>query len=215
MLKLASYFLAYFVLVEAWRALRSPRTRIRWRSLRARDFGFALALIVGVVATGTLLYQAIPATRWGWWSWLGGGNGSALQGVAPPVTHATPVLFAALPLLMALAMAVALPALVHAEERQFRRGAEGWDSRKRLAMPVAFGLCHLLMGIPVAFALAIGVAGAGFQWRYLQAHQRTRSRYDAMRAAVRAHMAYNTLILAVWIFAAGALLALRLLDPAA
>jgi len=130
-LKFISYFLAYLVLTEAWRALRSPRARIRWRKLRRSDFALAVPLVLAVFGVGTLLYRIAPALRWGWWSWLGGGQGTALQGTTPALTHTTPLALFLVPVLMPLLLVIALPAMVHAEERGFRRGAEHSRDRRQ------------------------------------------------------------------------------------
>jgi len=164
--------------------LRGVRLRHVW------PVPFVLAAVVAVYAALSL----VPPLRFGWWSLLGGqGNvvfGSTEQTSGTPLEVLVPVVFV-------LLLLPALPLFVEAEERRFRLGAEGWSTRRRIVRGLQFGLLHLVVGIPVAAALALAVGGWWFTWVYLRAYRRTRSDTEALAESTRAHLGYDMVVVAL------------------
>jgi len=164
--------------------LRGVRFRHVW------PVPFVLAAVVAVYAGLSL----VPPLRFGWWSLLGGqGNvvfGSTEQTSGTPLEVLVPVVFVVL-------LLPALPLFVEAEERRFRFGAEGWSTGRRLFRGLQFGLLHLVVGIPVAAALALTVGGWWFTWVYLRAYRRTRSGIEALAESTRAHLGYDMVVVAL------------------
>src|SRR6478735_2344081 len=60
---------------------------------------------------------------------------------------------------MLVVIAVLMPNLVTWEERLFRRGIERRTSLGRVAWAIAFGLFHLVAGLPLFAALALSLLG--------------------------------------------------------
>lgn len=138
-----------------------------YKGLRPRHFGWAALSITSVIAVGALLWNLVPPLRWGWWSTLGG-SGTAISPGDESSTFST--IFSALIILVLLSI---LPYLAHYEEEIFRKNAENRSTRANLLVSLGFGLMHLLMGIPIAAALALTVGGMVFNHVYLRTFHRT------------------------------------------
>ena len=147
------------------------------RRLRPLPFLTNLVPITAVLATAAGLYQ-LPWLRWGWWTLISGAPGNAM------VSAATGSLWVFAPFLVLLA--VAMPQLVLAEEELFRRGTRNWAH----ALPrcLAFGLIHLLPGVPIAAALALSMAGLWFTRQYFRGGVARSTTY---------HLAWNYELVAV------------------
>jgi hypothetical protein len=178
---------------QGFRTVRFIVDGIGWRHVWP-----APLVLLGVASLATILIQ-IPVLDWGWWTSLGGqGN---------PVTGTTDATVGSVwewlvPLVFVVMLTPALPLFALAEERLFRRGAEGWSRAKRAARTLMFGLVHALIGIPLGVALALVVAGWYFMHVYLRAWKRTASPQDALLESTRAHLVYNaTIVLLVLVYA--------------
>jgi hypothetical protein len=101
------------------------------------------------------------------------------------------------PIVFGVLLVASLPLLVEREEWIFRRGAERRSTARNVAVAVAFGLVHAVVGIPIGAALALSVGGLYFTHVYLSAYRSTRSRRAALAESTRAHLAYNLVIVAV------------------
>jgi hypothetical protein len=193
-LELPLYFIGFLMTLEAARAVRSPRTRVVWRGLRWRHARPALVAIPLVLLIGAMIAALVPWTQWGWWTALGG-EGNVAFGRAAGAESATPsMVLRVAPFFLLAAMLCYLPAAARLEERWFRRGSERRTVRQQLAVAVGFGLAHLVMGIPIAFALALTATGWILRTEYLQAYQRRGSRHDALMASTHVHLAYNLIL---------------------
>ena len=179
----------------------SARTAVRRRShtasllrgVRLRHVWPAPFVLAVVLAVFGLLWLA-PPLRVGWWSLLGG-EGNIVFGTTEQTTGT--VWEVLVPLVFLALLLPALPLLVEAEERRFRRGAETWSNGKRFVRGLQFGLVHLVVGIPVAAALALSVGGWWFTWVYLRAHRRTGSQNAALAESTRAHLGYDLVVVAL------------------
>lgn len=191
LLRFAVIAVVALLLLRATRAAWSRRqlTVEVWRAIRPRHVLGALGLLVVVLVTAVGLLVLVPSTGLGLGALVGlEGNAifapidSALEAplTEPPVpVEGAPADAAAFPwrdLLLVtgfLALLVALfPTLAHAEEIAFRTG---WEDRSLLgqaASALRFGLAHLIMLIPLAAALAVGVAGFAYGRIYLRAYRR-------------------------------------------
>lgn len=161
---------------------------IRWRHVWPVPFVLAL-----VIAAASLLIQ-VPPLDWGWWSAFGG-EGSPVFGSSESTAGTlwewiVPLAFVAL-------LVPALPLFAYAEERMFRRGAERWSGRRRLAKVLAFGLIHAVIGIPLGSAIALSIGGAYFMVVYLAAIRRGETADGATLESTRAHTMYNAVIVAL------------------
>lgn len=180
------------LVIGARRALtRRSHTATLVRGLRARHLWPAPLVLVVVLAVFGLAWL-VPPLRFGWWSLLGG-EGNVVFGTTEQ-TRGT-VLEVLVPVVFVVLLLPALPLLVEAEERRFRLGAEGWTNRRRALRGLQFGLLHLVVGIPIAAALAITVAGWWFTWVYLRAFRATRSPTEALAESTRSHLGYNLVVI--------------------
>lgn len=199
---LASYFVAFML---TWHAIDMGRKRARGymatlalvRGLRLRHLGLAVPTLAATMGAYALIETMLPWTSWGWWKLLGG-TGSVLFGQSEATTSASAgPLLAVLPFVLPILIAVVVPTLVRHEERDFRRGLQRASLGKRARVQVTFGLLHMLMGIPLAAALALSLTGTIYLLVYLRRYRRTGSQGIAMIEATRAHIGTNYLVVAL------------------
>lgn len=177
------------------RAVRPPlRAQViaLWSGIRPRHVLPVPVVLTAVVATAWALL-AVPGLDVGWWSAIGG-YGNPVTGGSER-TAGTP-LEVIVPLVFVVLLAPGLPLFAAAEERLFRRGAEGWSTARRIGKGVAFGAIHAVIGIPLGVALALSVAGWWFTGVYLWGFRRG-GPARALRESTLAHLAYNAFILVV------------------
>ena len=172
--------------------IREVRRRIGWRHV----WPVPIVLTAVIVAASGLML--VPGLDWGWWSAIGGeGNpvfGSTDQTAGTVWEWIIPLVFMAM-------LLPALPLFANAEERLFRRGAEGWTTERRVLKTVQFGLVHALIGIPIGAAIALSIGGAYFLRVYLRAYARSRSVSDATMESTTAHTVYNGVIIGIVLLA--------------
>ena len=182
-------------------ALRGPsREHMAFvlRGLRPRHFLRAPFVFAAVLVAVVVLYT-IPPLRIGWWSLLGG-TGNIVTGTTDRTTG-TPLEWI-IPGLFIVLIAPALALFAQREEEMFRLGAEGWTTGRRIRRGVEFGLVHLVMGIPIAAALALSIGGWYFTWAYLRAYRHSGGdRFAALMESTRSHLAYNMEILSLVLLA--------------
>lgn len=203
-------FMAFMLGLCARDALRSARARMVLRRLRASPpVSRALATVFLVAVPTAFLYSLGGIWQWSWLSALGG-EGSLVAGTASPeepVSH--PLLWIA-PLLFPALLIVAMPLLVLAEERLFRRGAETDGALRGGARAGLFAASHLLVGVPVAALPGLAFAGAVFAAEYRTAFRIRPSRTHAILASTAFHLTYNYLIAAFLLVGGSLLLIVRI-----
>ncbi|MDQ1395657.1 MAG: hypothetical protein QOG64_916 [Acidimicrobiaceae bacterium] len=180
-------------LVSAARVAVTSRARQHTRlivaGLRPRHFLLAPPVFGAVLAVAVPLYALVPPLRFGWWTALGG-TGNIVTG-GTDRTAGTPLEWI-VPAVFLLLLVPALPLFAEREEIVFRRGAEDWSFGRRIRQGLKFGLVHLVMGIPIAFGLALSVGGWYFMWAYLRGYRAGGEREGpAVLESTRAHLAYN------------------------
>jgi hypothetical protein len=183
-------------LVAAARQSVAARARERTleivRGIRPRHLLRAPVVLALVLGAATLLL-GVPGLSFGWWTALGGtGNvvvGSTTRTSGTLLVWLVPAVFVVL-LFPALAL------LAEREETAFRAGAERWSFGRRVATGLKFGLIHLVMGIPIAVALALSIGGWYFTWAYLRGYRGGGVEAGVMEST-RSHLAYNVEVLAV------------------
>jgi hypothetical protein len=77
-----------------------------------------------------------------------------------------------------VALLLLFPWLAYVEERTFREGLERFGPLREVLSALRFGLVHLVMLIPVAAALAVGVAGFFYGRVYRRAYRRAAQRTE-------------------------------------
>jgi hypothetical protein len=168
------------------------RTREIAAGLRPRHFLRAPLVLVMVLLLAAGLLQ-VPGLSFGWWTAIGG-NGNVILG-STSATNGTSLVWL-VPLLFIALLVPALALLAEREELAFRAGAEHWSWGQRFTMGLRFGLIHLIMGIPVAVALALSMGGWYFQWAYLQGYREGGVEAGVLEST-RSHLAYNLCVIAI------------------
>jgi hypothetical protein len=160
------------------------------RGLRPRHFLLAPLVLAAVLAVAAVLLQ-VPGLSFGWWTAIGG-TGNVVVG-STSRTSGTPLVWL-VPILFLLLLLPALGLFAEREEIVFRAGAEQWSFRRRVGAGLKFGLIHLIMGIPIAVALALSVGGWYFIWAYLRECRRGGPEAGLLEST-RSHLAYNVEVL--------------------
>lgn len=205
----------------AWRE-RALALRV-WRGVRARHLVGTAALLTVVLGVAVALLAVVPVTRLGLGDLVGftgnalfapvevvdigsggGGLGRAPAAAQDPLRRALGLagIGAFLGLLVLL-----FPWLAHAEERTFREGLEDASAGREVWTALRFGLVHLVVLVPLAAALAVGIAGYAYGRVYRSAFRRATARADppsvaaaraeAVLAATTWHATFNTLVVGV------------------
>jgi hypothetical protein len=168
------------------------RTVELMRGLRPRHFLRAPLVLAAIAVAATALLR-IPGLSFGWWTALGG-TGNVIVG-STSRTSGT-LLVWLVPALFLVLLVPALGLFAEREEVAFRAGAENWSLARRAATGLKFGLIHLVMGIPIAVALALSIGGWYFTWAYLRGYRRG-GRDAGVLESTRSHLAYNLEIVVV------------------
>lgn len=140
--------------------------------LRLRHFGWGIISIIGVLSITILLMGLFPTLRWGWLINLTGTNQVAPEGYVAS-WHAVTVL--GMTSLGILFVMLLLPFFAYSEEIIFRRPFLESSWWVVVLSCLGFGLAHLVMGIPIAAAIALSFPGGIF---YIVAKRK----YDAVKA---------------------------------
>jgi hypothetical protein len=183
--------------------------RAVWTRVRVRHVVGSLVLLAAVLALVVGLVTAVPVTGVGLGSLLGlTGNVvfAPVESIASaPAATASEEATLRWPALAAiggfLALLVALfPWLAYVEERAFRAGLEHASLGRQIVVALRFGLLHLVMLIPLAAALAIGLAGFVYGRIYRAAYRRAAAfapgsaRAEAVLASTVWHATFNSLV---------------------
>ena len=179
-----------------------------WRRMRPRHVLGSIVLLGVVVVVASLLILAVPLSGVSLGSLIGltgnavfapveqvagAGGPTPTAGVDAAVWIATAAF-----LLLLLAL---FPWLAYVEERMFRHGLERGGLGTQLWTALRFGLVHLVMLVPLAAALAVGVAGFFYGRVYLRTFHRVNvehgpaaARSEAVLASAVWHATFNSLI---------------------
>jgi membrane protease YdiL (CAAX protease family) len=148
-----------------------------WRAVRPRHVGGALGLLVVVGGCATVLLTHVPGMDLGLGRLVGLSTNAVFAPLEEGLSRAGPppasgpdwtLLLGASAFLLPLLLL--LPWLAFVEEEVFRAGLERAGAGRVALASLAFGLVHLVMLVPLAAALAVGVAGAFYARVYRRAH---------------------------------------------
>ncbi|MCA1995306.1 MAG: hypothetical protein LDL41_25150 [Coleofasciculus sp. S288] len=96
---------------------------------------------------------------------------------------------------------LALPFWAEVEEKLFRQGIHSW--KEITISSIKFGLVHLVMGIPICWALTLSIPGFLFACRYKYAYHRhlkkfkdeAKAQTDGVLASTADHTLYNAILI--------------------
>ncbi|GGU00873.1 hypothetical protein [Actinomadura citrea] len=181
-MKIMTLVCAVLMMIAAVYTARKIDYRVAYRMLkkmRPRHIGTGVAAF-GVTVAGVAIFEA-PGwdfLTWSWWQSIGGVGNLSLG-----LTRGTSVAGALVSVAMILTFVIALPILAMMEEVVFRNGAEDQSAGTRIRRALAFGSMHLVVGVPVAAALALSLTGGVFTWVYLRGARRSKSTEPNLRSA--------------------------------
>lgn len=192
-LKFILLFLAGTLSVSAYESYRDRTLFALWATIRPRHVVLALGCLC-VVIISMLIFSQFPLLDWGYIKALTSENGSVYT-AAITTKSKTDWVERILPAWIVVALVLNLPAGVMAEERYFRGNVELWGWPKRIGVQLAFGLAHMILGIPLFAALAIGVFGLLLTVRRLRLVKRGMADQEIFLDGSAIHLAYNSLII--------------------
>jgi hypothetical protein len=180
-------FTAY-ITVDMARYLREGQLKKDFSAFRTLKYYRWIAAILGsfvliaiTFTIGLLIYQLGPLARW---TWL-----YLLQNPAQPEAQATNLMTAGIKIpLFALIffplLALNIPRLAKREEEVFRHRIR--SGPQAITKSIKFGFIHAIVGVPIAFCLALIVPGLWFSYVYTK---------GGTRLSTAWHAIYNYIIL--------------------
>lgn len=153
-------------------------------------------LLIAVLCTTLFLYGSFPLLRHGWLVDLLGITANANSGESSSFTPGDPLLNVAMGVFWlgscGLILLFLLPKGAHDEEVAFRLAVVERPAWRKLLQAVWFGAAHLVMGIPIAVALALIIPGLVFQVITDREYQRIRNADQSRRAELEARVDDDT-----------------------
>lgn len=179
-LPITAYVLGSLALA-AWQGRSADH--LRWyRHIRPHVVAQDLGVLVAVIAAAAgLLSLDNPVLNFGWYQYLVQDVGGDPSGGGNIIT--APFSYPVLVLPFFALLLFVLPRMAEAEELIFRRGTRTWT--QGVVRSVVFGLAHMLVGVPLAIALALGLGGLWFTHQYF--------RGGVARSTVY-HLTYNLIV---------------------
>lgn len=176
-----------------------------WRMISLPMLGQMFLVVVYIAFIAISLIYIAPFTQYGWLHLVYAGGGNATT--APFVT-----LFASsdygsiiVGLFFLVALTACFPYLARVEEQVFRKAVLTTESI--IKNSIVFGLIHCVVGVPLAFGVALILLGLvlGFSYRnaVFRFHEATQKGFESLDRAldlvIAQHTAYNTLIIVICI----------------
>lgn len=158
-----------------------------YKGIRLSHFLISIPLIAVIIVVGYFLYNLHPILQFGWlWSLVVDNKGVTPEGYTG---------FPFMDVLVACGLilfSLFVPYLAHIEELSYREPYidKGWGQGVKGSL--IFGLMHLIMGIPLAVALALSIGGVTFLYV---------AKKKGIMESTYLHSAYNLTVLTLIIAA--------------
>ncbi len=176
-----------------------------WQVFKRFRFGLfaqALGVLMVIAVVGVTLSISIPFLKYGWPNLFFDVGGNFLITPISDGSKSSSQFVRFLPILFFVALIFVLPFIAKFEEEMFRKGHEKW--RTIPWQSVKFGLVHCLVGVSLAFGIALILAGLFFGQKYKSAFDRNvqtlgyrRAQEEAIMASTVAHTMYNMIVVTV------------------
>lgn len=167
-----------------------------WKKFSFRMILEIIPVISFVAISSYFLYTRIPFLRWGWTSLLADKNFSINQAIFVVVSDNPGSLLGHIILMFILIiLLLVLPFAAKEEEEIFRKGHYKW--RQIIPYSIAFGLSHLILGIPIAIGISLIGSGIFLAYKYKIAFERFDKKWIYGKAedeALIISITYHTLI---------------------
>ncbi len=174
-----------------------------WKRFRVAMFLEAVAVLIATIIIGVLLSE-VPPLKYGWLHLVYTEGGNVLVRPLTAGSDSAYELVRWLPVLFVTGLLLAVPFLAKMEEEQFRKGYTEWSDI--LAQSVKFGLVHCIVGIPLAFGIALILSGLWYGYHYRLAYMKYAGDYghkaaeeEAVMVSTTYHSMYNSIIACVLI----------------
>lgn len=125
--------------------------------LKLRHFAVGMVSLLSVIIVSGILFISHPIMQWGWLFNLVGGNAVAEENISQP-SWSTALFYSGMMIALSL-LAFLLPRFALNEELAFRFPIIDEPWWKIIINCIGFGLAHMIMGIPLAIALSLSIAG--------------------------------------------------------
>ncbi len=150
--------------------------------------------------TFKLLVALSPIFGYGWLNFFSSEGGNILISPVLGTLSSDSLVLRCIPTIFLSAFLISLPFMAKLEENIFRRGCHTLS--KITVRSILFGLMHLIVGIPLGFAIALIIPGFVFADEYCASYNvfiktmtEKESRNEAVLVSTTYHTLMNTLLL--------------------
>lgn len=174
-----------------------------WNVMRRYTIGLffrALGTLFLTVFVGVVLYTSVPFLKYGWLNAFYESGGNVLIRPIQEGAVSDSVLYRVLAILFFVVLLFVVPFLAKFEEEIFRKGYITWPTIGMQS--VKFGLIHCIVGVPLAFGLALSITGLFYGWIYQRVFFQVapvrgiETAFDeALMASTVAHSMSNTIVI--------------------
>ncbi len=181
-------WIGFLIYVGVKHILTEPKWFQAYRQIRWSLYLWIVPIVVVIISV-VIGLLAINESIFGWnWITLVAGlfGKEAEGGNIATVGFEIP----GLGIFLCLLLMAQLPSLARFEEEKFREGTRDW--KHGFVRSFKFGMIHMLVGVPLAGGLALGIGGLLFTKMYFK---------GGVDLATQTHFQYNLLLLSVLLFA--------------
>jgi membrane protease YdiL (CAAX protease family) len=178
------WFLVAYAVFSGIRSLIKKDYIHNYRNIDFKLYLWIVPLIVVIMGVVFLLLAINPVIFWASWPSLLGlqlgntGYGENLSLAGTDIRYWG--------ILICILLLIQLPALVRFEEEKYRKGTRNWADGSLRSL--AFGLTHMLVGVPLAAGLALTLAGLFLTYMYFK---------GGIELSTQAHFQYDLLLFGI------------------
>jgi hypothetical protein len=177
-----------------WNRSRLWFTLLIWKGFRWKMILETIGLLIATLTTAALLYEYLPFGQLGWYQLLFGENTNIILTPVKEGIKSSNILIKLTVPIFVIALLLILPFLAELEELNFRMGYH--NRRSIIIQSIKFGLIHMIMGIPLAVAIALIGVGLFYARKYLDCYKKFSRDHDqkySEQCAVLFSTIYHTL----------------------
>lgn len=176
-----------------------------WKRFRIKML-FELFGVIFLTGTIGLVLLLVPGLKYGWLNLFFDEGGNMLIKPVLEGSKSTSILIRLIVPVFFLILMLTLPFFAAFEEKIFRKGYDKWIPI--LKQSIKFGLFHCLVGIPLAFGIALIIPGFFFGYKYKRAFDcnaailnHDQAENEAVMVSTSYHTMYNTIFMVMLVLA--------------